>query len=398
MNHNLKSGIRDSQPLKDLSPKTCGICLETAPNANACSGTNEQHYLCDSCFIQYARAELEPGGAYDSIREQGGGLKKSAEPGNNNHNNTAPIRLTSQPGHLPCYLFILGQCNCGSIPPTTIARILSSDADALKLHDLARCRVYAAKQEADRIKAEQAEKEKKKTSSRMDLLRDAVREALSRGGHVSCPSCGSHAQKNDACMHMNCPCGTSYCYCCGRRRSRGVANAFPLNYCRGGCDERSPYLEHNPGWANLNILEGETQGMGALHEFHKRRMMYFLRGVKDTMQPNEWEELKRTSPELLDNVPTVGRFIIWDDIDRALPPLFGSTREHQLQWANEGNNAIADVEHDVRQRANNPGGDTQEGYKFGDITRGVIAKGKRKDGRSQNDRYRFGDFTRGLLG
>jgi hypothetical protein len=39
----------------------------------------------------------------------------------------------------------------------------------------------------------------------------------------------------------------------------------------------------------------------------------------------------------------------------------------------------------------------EQGYKFGDLTRSVIAKGKAKDGRSSNDSYKFGDFTRGLF-
>jgi len=36
-------------------------------------------------------------------------------------------------------------------------------------------------------------------------------------------------------------------------------------------------------------------------------------------------------------------------------------------------------------------------YKFGDLTRGVLAKGKQADGRSQDSGYKFGDFTRGLF-
>ncbi|KAG7355265.1 hypothetical protein IV203_004621 [Nitzschia inconspicua] len=39
----------------------------------------------------------------------------------------------------------------------------------------------------------------------------------------------------------------------------------------------------------------------------------------------------------------------------------------------------------------------QSGYKFGDFSRGVIARGREKDGRDRNDGYKFGDFTRGLF-
>lgn len=40
----------------------------------------------------------------------------------------------------------------------------------------------------------------------------------------------------------------------------------------------------------------------------------------------------------------------------------------------------------------------QEGYRFGDVTRSVIGRGKKVDGRNDNSGYKFGDFTRGLFG
>ena len=39
-----------------------------------------------------------------------------------------------------------------------------------------------------------------------------------------------------------------------------------------------------------------------------------------------------------------------------------------------------------------------QGYRFGDVTRSVVAKGKKTSGRSEQDGYRFGDFSRGLFG
>jgi hypothetical protein len=38
-----------------------------------------------------------------------------------------------------------------------------------------------------------------------------------------------------------------------------------------------------------------------------------------------------------------------------------------------------------------------QGYKFGSITKGILAKGKESDGRSKKDGYKFGDFSRGLF-
>jgi len=40
----------------------------------------------------------------------------------------------------------------------------------------------------------------------------------------------------------------------------------------------------------------------------------------------------------------------------------------------------------------------QQGYQFGDITRGIVSRGKKTDGRNDNSGYKFGDFTRGLFG
>ena len=43
------------------------------------------------------------------------------------------------------------------------------------------------------------------------------------------------------------------------------------------------------------------------------------------------------------------------------------------------------------------GGEQGGGYRFGDITRGIVARGRQIDGRDANSGYKFGDFTRGLF-
>jgi hypothetical protein len=45
-----------------------------------------------------------------------------------------------------------------------------------------------------------------------------------------------------------------------------------------------------------------------------------------------------------------------------------------------------------------PAESSNQPYRFGDLTRSVIAKGKEKSGRDPKDGYKFGDFTRGLFG
>jgi hypothetical protein len=39
----------------------------------------------------------------------------------------------------------------------------------------------------------------------------------------------------------------------------------------------------------------------------------------------------------------------------------------------------------------------EQGYRFGDLTRSIVAKGKKTSGRNEQDGYKFGDFTRGLF-
>jgi len=45
--------------------------------------------------------------------------------------------------------------------------------------------------------------------------------------------------------------------------------------------------------------------------------------------------------------------------------------------------------------ANNRSSDQQ--YRFGDITKNIVARGGQVDGREENSGYKFGDFTRGLF-
>mmetsp|Transcript_13675 Transcript_13675/g.26170 ORF Transcript_13675/g.26170 Transcript_13675/m.26170 type:complete len:2110 (+) Transcript_13675:171-6500(+) len=55
-------------------------------------------------------------------------------------------------------------------------------------------------------------------------------------------------------------------------------------------------------------------------------------------------------------------------------------------------------QHTVVQQAGQGQQAQQQGYKFGDVTRGLIAKGKQKRGTDGNKNYKFGDFSRGLFG
>lgn len=61
---------------------------------------------------------------------------------------------------------------------------------------------------------------------------------------------------------------------------------------------------------------------------------------------------------------------------------------------------VAAVGHAPGTLAQNPSKQPgqNKGYHFGDLTRSVVARGKRRDGRDESEGYKFGDFTRGLFG
>jgi len=332
----------EEEKLEENIRSICGICMEPTRNANFCVG-NAPHALCDECFCGYAGAQFEPTGAFEGERRQ------NITSGGSGAGDSADQVVVSERGHLPCYLFLTGECNCASIPATTLARVLSTDERVLDLYDQARRRIISADEERNRQEAARAQEESEARETPVDRLRRVVGEALSRGGRTKCPDCDVHVQKNDACMHMECPCGTRFCYCCGRRNGNGQGEC-PKN--GGGCDSQTPFLESYPGWSAFDI-NGETPGMGALNEFHRLRMMYFLRQVKENCPAEDWEALRRESPEILQDVPTPGRCIRWDEIENAEPPLFGSTSAREVLWADEGTSAQQAVDESDEGQQNN---------------------------------------------
>jgi hypothetical protein len=102
------------------------------------------------------------------------------------------------------------------------------------------------------------------------------------------------------------------------------------------------FLESQQGWAHFAI-GNETPGEGALHEFHRRRIAYFLKQLKQSTEAEMWAELRDTYPGILNDVPTAGRKIDWDSIDKAEIPTFGETRPVDVRWAEEGREILADL-------------------------------------------------------
>lgn len=70
-------------------------------------------------------------------------------------------------------------------------------------------------------------------------------------------------------------------------------------------------------------------------------------------------------------------------------------QSHQFQFTQPLQNQ--QYQHYESQSNPHPQQQQEKAYKFGDFTRGIVAKGKKADGRSQDSGYKFGDFTRGLF-
>jgi len=97
---------------------------------------------------------------------------------------------------------------------------------------------------------------------------------------------------------------------------------------------------------------------------------------------------------------------MFDPLSSNLPPATGSNSRYEASAFTRNNVARAQPEmssRDINQplahnQMPNQTETGQQGYRFGDITRGIAARGAQNAGRDPNSGYKFGDFTRGLFG
>lgn len=316
----------------------CGIChldhhVADHPFVQCTNtlGDGRPHRFCNSMFRQYVQSECGIGGAYSGVRVQG--------------------NLRSESGHLPCPLFMAGECDCISMPDVNILSALaavrqfpeeSETVDReLRRFLLSRDRVTYDRMVEESHKEQERLRQARDGETSVDRLHRTVTEALSVGGGIRCPQCRVLVQKNDACIQMSCSqCCTSFCYCCGHREhtSKGI-DSDDYTYCTTCGDHL--FIEEQDGWGDFAINR-ENAATGALHEFHRRRMAYCIKQIKQETPPSLWERYQAAYPELLENVPTFGRRIGWNEIDEATPPLFGTTRAKDLAWTEEGHDILRD--------------------------------------------------------
>jgi hypothetical protein len=293
-------------------PRIVGCCICTADFGEqdgifcaADPSVAGRHFFCTECFRQ---------GVVTECAGPMGALQKAFGD---------PSSSFSASGQLPCFMFP-SFCTVAAMEPSVFARTLGARTPALAAYEKAMARVVATGGSKElEPEPEQADEEEGGSSSdgdgedgvwverplervmsaggttayhglRGDGLLQLVHAALAAAATVLCPNCGMAVEKDDSCIHMDsCPCGASFCYCCGRFSLRGgeiISSGQPqpqlpgsLQLPRGipgcprnpgggepGCDSFSTYLESQPhgGWAGA-ALEGESKGEGARNEFHQ---------------------------------------------------------------------------------------------------------------------------------
>ena len=166
-----------------------------------------------------------------------------------------------------------------------------------------------------------------------------VTQALTIGQSVKCPGCRNPKVKDDACMHMDCECGVHFCYVCGADRYPGVVGKGPDYHARNkvncGCDATSSYLENQLGWSGFGVADrNESPAHGALIEFHRRRMAFFVGVVKRVTGHAVWALLRSAHAEVLQDL-IEGRSIGWEEVDAAEHPRFGTRTELPIVCAEE---------------------------------------------------------------
>ena len=302
----------------------CCICLTEIEDEEpiGCSGTAEVHYWHAQCGLEYISTEIGAGRAFEGVRTQQL-VDQQQDP------------LTSNPGELPCPGFGAG-CDCAALPHNTTFRVLENSYDVSQRYMGAFRRVNIqeanAAEQLNGINADiEAGRNDQDQIIDVDGIYRRVTDALSRGYQMRCPNCHQNGQKDTACVHMDCPsCGTHWCYCCGR--FRGQSGPAGATRCPG-CDSISIFLQGQPDWDSYALTEmGEDAKTGALWEFHRRVMAYYVRRIKEETPPAVWEEFRQAHPTVLENTPTFGRHILWDDLESAEPPVFGSAVEDDLLW------------------------------------------------------------------
>lgn len=148
----------------------------------------------------------------------------------------------------------------------------------------------------------------------LDRLVRLVEEALTLGQQGKCPGCRIETVKTGGCSTVNCKiCKCKWCFCCG--------NALKGSISCSTCWNPSSWHKTD----SLLVLDQMPSDMTVPQ---RRKTLYFLKKVKDSVQPLLWSLLRSQYPHLLDGCS----FLRWEDIDMATLPEFGTTRPDGIAW------------------------------------------------------------------
>jgi hypothetical protein len=313
--------VNNNQPTTLAPVPFCSIC-HTDNSTIYCM--KDGHGFCKDCINSYAKTSFQDMGSYCRL------VKSSTS------------NISSNIGELPCPFFERNGCICSNI---MLANIDWQNDTFLSFKNAER-RIGILEAEADHQR--QTLFHNDSNSDLSGLMVVAVQSVLSIGASVSCPNCSYRGEKDDACMHIVCTnCCCSWCYCCGRRR-----NIIGLNVCTT-CNQGGVYIQYHPGWNVYQVEQSESRGYAALHEFHRKRMAYFLRRLVEGVPDLPWSTFWiRNQQTLLTQVPTPNRRITLNDIAIATPPSFGSTTVNQLQWLKDCQPIIDKLREQIRRRSN----------------------------------------------
>ena len=161
-------------------------------------------------------------------------------------------------------------------------------------------------------------------------LSRAVKEAIRLGNRRKCPICGYETKKTPdslmtICKNVRCRC--RWCICCGRAQYGSFCQA-----CDGSVATASP------GQVTLvRSCKGLSTKCSSVRDFYRRKILYFLKKIKDSVSPMHWQ-LLRCQIEL-----HVSGSFSWDDIDQATCPRYGLTHPHNIDWESDMNDVIASL-------------------------------------------------------
>ena len=282
--------------------RKCCLCFDTLGESEGV-GCNyeeteqkEEHFYCNNCIVEHVRSCCSNGSMAKEIH------------GRDNV-------LVSGAGQLPCAYVTTGECRNGSMSSDRLDEIVVK-RDGMLYVVFCNIRLEHAVAWKEHRDTVHAHKEKLRLARLpvTDKVAMKVNLAVTEGQIVRCPSCDVGIEKESGCMHMDCVCGTKFCYACGCDRYKNYppnkAFVSHVNKVPCACDYSSCFIRT----INGRYIPGDVAV-----EFHRLKVARFLRLVKQQVGYVAWESFRKKNPERFRNV-IKGKDIAWIEINLARFP------------------------------------------------------------------------------